>query len=88
MSPETPRTARRDGCGFLLATIVFTCLFLVINGLVLTASYGFIAEVGPAFLQRDKVKQLVLFLGPVAMIFVQWTLIDWLALRLFGGVKN
>lgn len=88
MPPATTPRTRRDGCGFVIATTVFTCLFLVINGIVLTSSYGMLAEFGPDFLQKEKIKQLILFMGPVAMIFAEWSIIDWLAHKVFGGLKK
>ena len=83
MSSTTPNRTRRDGCGFTIATSVFTCLFLVINGIALTASYGMLAEFGPGIMQRDKVKQLILFVVPVLLLFIEWTVIDWLGRWLF-----
>ncbi len=83
MTSSLPSRTRRDGCGFTIATAVFTCLFLVINGIALTASYGVLAEYGPGLLQRDKVKQLILFVGPVLLVFVEWTIVDWLGRWLF-----
>lgn len=72
-----PRT-RRDGCGFTIGTCVFTCLLLVLNGLIVTALYQWAFPNGPtAMMQRLKAAQVIMFVGPVLLLFLQWTLLDF-----------
>ena len=74
--------ARRDGCGFLIGTSVFTCLFLIINGVVLTTLYQWLYPGGPPdSTQEAKVVQILLFIGPVLLLFVEWSVIDLLVQR-------
>lgn len=67
---------RRDGCGFVLLTFVFSCLFLVLNSALISKFVPPLLEAGPAFFRRPSVVQAVLFAGPVFLIFVQWWLVD------------
>jgi hypothetical protein len=79
---KTRLHARRDGCGFLIGTSVFTCLFLVINGVVLTGVYQIFYPGGPPDSSHEaRFVQILLFIGPVLLLFVQWTLIDLLTER-------
>jgi hypothetical protein len=75
---KTP--ARADGCGFYIATIVFTCLLLLLNGVVATTIYQVFSDPKNApSVQQLKVIQMFLFIGPVLMLFIEWTLFDfWL----------
>lgn len=67
---------RRDGCGFVLLTFVFSCLFLVLNSALIGKFVPPLLDAGPAFLRRLGVVQAVLFAGPVILIFVEWWLVD------------
>ncbi|MCR9115538.1 MAG: hypothetical protein NXI22_01150 [bacterium] len=67
-----------DGCGFLLMTCFVTCCFLAINCALLRVGYGLLSPIGPSFLRNPKVAHAILFLGPLAMVFAQWWLVDWL----------
>lgn len=72
-----PRTGR-DGCGFALGTSLFTCLLLVLNGVFVTAVYQWAFPEGvPNSIQRIKFVQVFLFIGPVILLFVEWTLLDF-----------
>src|SRR5690606_34787240 len=63
-----PRT-RRDGCGFTIGTCVFTCLLLVLNGLIVTAVYQWAFPTGPtSLMQRLKAAQVFMFVGPVLLL--------------------
>ena len=67
---------RRDGCGFLILTCVFTCVLLVLNSALLTKFYSPLAQLGPDFLLHPRVKQIMMFVGPVALVFIEWWLVD------------
>ena len=86
---KTRSQASRDGCGFLIGTSVFTCLFLVINGVVLTGVYQILYPGGPPESTHEaRFVQMLLFIGPVLLLFVQWTLIDLVSERWYRMKKR
>lgn len=72
------KTVARDGCGFLVLTCLFTCFFLVLNSVLVSEFYPYLAAVGPSLLRRTRVEQVMLFTAPVALLFVEWWLVDLL----------
>ena len=75
------RSARLRGglgtCGFALASALFGCLLLVLNGGVVAAIYFAIAENGPQWMRNRSLSQFALYVGPVLLLILQWTMIDW-----------
>ncbi len=67
---------RRDGCGFVLLTFLFSCLFLVLNSALVSRFVPPLLDAGPAWLARPGVVQATLFSGPVVLVFVEWWLVD------------
>lgn len=67
---------RRDGCGFLVLTCVFTCFFLVLNSALVSKVYPSLEQLGPDLLSHPRVKQIMMFVGPVVLVFVEWRLVD------------
>lgn len=67
---------RRDGCGFLILTCIFTCLFLVLNSALVAKAYPAVAQLGPELLSHPRVKQIMMFVGPVALVFFEWWVVD------------
>jgi hypothetical protein len=78
---KTP--ARGDGCGFYIATIIFTSLMLILNGVVAMAVYKGVYPEPPGSVQQIKVIQMFLFVGPVLLLFVEWTLFDFVLKRIW-----
>lgn len=72
---RSPRP-RRDGCGFLTLTCVFTCFFLVLNAALVSRFYPEVAEFGPRWLLYPRVEQMFKFVAPVLLIFVEWWVVD------------
>ena len=70
------RGPRRDGCGFVLLTFLFSCFFLVLNSALISRFIPPLMETGPAFLARPGAVQATLFTGPVILVFVEWWLVD------------
>jgi hypothetical protein len=66
----------RDGCGFLLLTCVFTCFFLILNVFAVSWFYPVLAALGPAWLKWQRVEQVILFMAPVLLIFLEWWCVD------------
>ena len=60
----------------MVLTCVFSCLFLVLNSALINTAYPQFAENGPDFLRHPRVIQAVMFIGPVAMVFLEWWLAD------------
>ena len=78
MPQTSPSRTRREGCGFAIGTSVFTCLLLILNGILVTAIYQWLFPGGaPTSMQRIKVVQAFLFVGPVLLLFIEWTLFDF-----------
>ena len=69
---------RRDGCGFLILTAVFTGIFLVINGGLFSGLYGLWRVIGPEIFSQPKVAQFCMFIGPVVLLVLEWWLVDLL----------
>ncbi|MCU0872090.1 MAG: hypothetical protein MUE50_07075 [Pirellulaceae bacterium] len=67
---------RRDGCGFVLLTFLFSCFFLVLNSALISRFVPPLMETGPAYLARPGIVQATLFTGPVILVFVEWWLVD------------
>ena len=60
-----------EGCGYMVFVCLFACLLLVINAIVVRAFYGwFLPAADPRF------GRAVLFVGPMLLLVVEWTLID------------
>jgi len=55
---------------------VFTCFFLVLNSALVAKAYPALAQLGPDLLSHPRVKQIMMFVGPVALVFVEWWLVD------------
>lgn len=69
-----PRT--RLGCGFLLFTVVLSCVLLTINGLIVTNAYYTIAVTMPSGSIHPRLGQAIVFLGPVVLLFIEWWIFD------------
>ena len=62
--------SRRDGCGFLILTCVFTCFLLVLNSALILEFYPPLAR------ENTRVAQLTKFVGPVVLVFIEWWFAD------------
>jgi hypothetical protein len=71
-------STRRDGCGFLVLTCLFTCFFLVLNSGLVSRFYWQLADAGPEFLRNPRVAQMLMFLGPVMLLFLEWWIVDFI----------
>ena len=73
-SLPAPRT--RLGCGYLLFTVVISCVLLTINGLIVTNAYYTIAVSMPPGSIHPRLGQTIVFLGPVFLLFIEWWVFD------------
>jgi hypothetical protein len=72
------KTSRSDGCGHFVATGVVSAFFLVINGVLVTSLYTWLAPLGPPILSHTRAAAVIAIVGPLLLVFVEWWLIDWL----------
>ena len=70
----------RQGCGFLLLTAAFSCLFLIINAILVAALFRRFV-VGFASPEFQRAAQLGMFALTVLMVFIEWWLVDWIVRR-------
>jgi len=66
------------GCLVSSFSAVLSCVFLVINGAIVMAFLSVAASGGAEWIQNEKLSQFLLFGLPVALLIVQWRLIDTL----------
>ncbi|TWT95719.1 hypothetical protein [Neorhodopirellula pilleata] len=66
------------GCLVSSFAAVLSCGFLVINGAIVMALLSVAASGGAEWIQNEKLSQFLLFGLPVALLIVQWRLIDTL----------
>jgi hypothetical protein len=82
LSTPRPATFSRLGCGFVLLSVVVSCVLLVLNGLIVTNVFYSSASGLPDFLRDRRASQAIVFLGPVLLLAVQWwaydVTVDWL----------
>jgi len=71
-SPTKPRL----GCGFLVASAVVTCVFLAINGLIVMNLVNAVLPTLPSDMRDHRVAQGIVFLGPLALLVVEWWVFD------------
>jgi hypothetical protein len=80
---QRPKT--RIGCGFLIVSALLTCVLLAINGLIVMNLVNAIMPTLPDEWRQPRVAQAIVFLGPLALLVVEWWIcdvtIDWLRPR-------
>jgi hypothetical protein len=72
--PPKPQT--RLGCGFLLVSVLLSCVLLGINGLIVSNLYYAMRAVLPEMLQSVRVAQAIVFVGPLLLLVVEWWVCD------------
>jgi hypothetical protein len=80
MAKRSRDSAGRDGCGHLLLTCFAICFLLAVNALLVAMMFTWARQQGNHWVQQSKIAQGLVFLGPVALIFAEWWLVD-----LFSG---
>jgi hypothetical protein len=78
----TRKPQNRLGCGFLLVSAMLTCILLGINGLIVMNVVTAVMPLLSEAMQRPRIAQAVVFLGPVLLLFIEWWIcdvaLDWL----------
>lgn len=71
------------GCGLALASALVTSLLLFVNGALVIGILAVFARSGPSWASNRELSQFLLFTLPVALVVVQWIMIDYVRTR-FG----
>ena len=78
--PRTP--SARLGCGFIALVVVASCVLLAINGLIVSNVFSRVKDTLPPLFKDHRWSQVILFLGPVILLAIQWwaydVAVDWL----------
>ena len=78
MHDRRKKVQHRGGCGFLIATSIATCIFLVLNGMLVTRFYGWWSPFAPEQFKRPNVAQALGLTLPVVMLFFEWWAFDFI----------
>jgi hypothetical protein len=85
------RTTQRAGCLFVVLWVVIASFLLVANAVVVSFVLGLILPLCPDSWSQPRNVQAFLFLGPIALLVIQWwsydVLTDWI-LPLRRGPKG
>jgi len=60
------------------------CVLLVLNVAFVASLFRTVARQGPEWLRHPKVEQMILLIGPLVVLIIQWWLIDVLRYQLRG----
>jgi len=60
------------------------CVLLVLNVAFVASLFRTVAREGPEWLRHPKVEQMILLIGPLVVLIIQWWLIDVLRYQLRG----
>jgi hypothetical protein len=71
----------------LALTCFVTCFFLVLNSAVVSIFYPPLAAAGPGLLRHPRVAQMIMYLAPVVLIFIEWWIVD-LAVELVTPARH
>ena len=69
------------GCAIGIASALFTCLLLYVNGSLVLAVISALNRAGANWLDDSRKQQCFLFLAPVLMVVVEWMMIDYVRTR-------
>ncbi len=88
MHLRTKRHDERDGFLFQVKTVLLMCLLLVLNVAFVASLFRTVAREGPQWLRHPKVEQMILLIGPLVLLVIQWWLVDVLRNQLRGTTKR
>ena len=81
---RTRRQGERDGFLFQVKTVLLMCVLLVLNVAFVASLFRTAARGGPEWLRYPKVEQMILLIGPLVVLIIQWWFIDVLRYQLRG----
>lgn len=58
------------------ATLFIASLLFVVNGVIIGMIYAQVSRSGPLWLKQAKVAQILMFVGPVVLLVIQWWVFD------------
>ena len=76
MPSKLKQPGQRDGFWFQLKTILWMCVLLILNVALVASLFRTVADDGPEWLRYAKVEQIVLLLGPLVLLVIEWWLLD------------
>lgn len=71
-----------SGCVLIFASAMLSCILLFLNGGVTMALINAVGERGYNWVNNDRITQFLVLFGPVLLLVMQWTMIDYLRTRL------
>ena len=71
-----PGRPRRDGFRFVLVTCAVTCFLLALNGVLVASLYFHFNTPDASWNRYPKLTQAVVFMAPLALVAIQWWMID------------
>ncbi|HBJ37270.1 MAG TPA: hypothetical protein DDZ51_21445 [Planctomycetaceae bacterium] len=71
-----------SGCLLILASALLSCVLLFLNGGLTMALINAVGERGYNWLNDDRITQFLVLVGPVLLLVIQWTMIDYLRTHL------
>lgn len=80
-SVSDERTTLLAGCLMTLVSASITGLLLFLNGSLVMALLTAFSASGPSWAKKPAFSQFVLFSLPVALVVIQWMMIDYLRTR-------
>jgi len=70
-----------SGCLAIFASALVSCVLLFLNGGVTMALITAVGERGYTWVADDRITQFLVLIGPVLLLIIQWTMIDYLRSR-------
>ncbi|MCC9644877.1 hypothetical protein LOC71_21585 [Rhodopirellula sp. JC740] len=77
-SHSIPLADIAGGCLTTLGSVGLSCGLLLINGAFVMACLSALAAAGVKWFENEKLSQFCLFAGPVALLIIQWMMLDYL----------
>jgi hypothetical protein len=74
--------ATASGCTTIMLYALLSCLFLFLNGGLTMALINALGERGHIWVNDDRITQFVVLIGPVFLLIIQWSMIDYLKTHL------
>jgi len=72
----------RSGCMMIFASALVSCVLLFLNGGMTMALINAAGERGHNWVTNDRITQFLVLFGPVLLLVIQWSMIDYLRSRL------
>jgi len=67
-----------SGCMMIFASAIVSCILLFLNGGVTMALINAVGERGYNWVDDDRITQFLVLVGPVLLLVIQWSMMDYL----------